>query len=218
MAQKEKTFGQVVLGRAWWSSWRFFEDVWNDLRVGAVAILLTIYQHYQAHGFSVSLEDGWSAVVTFLIPFVAVWALLFVWHLWLAPAALAYEAAKEASEAAKARPTPPAQRNNEPQAPTHKPINWSIWKQMDTYSVRQFAAILANEDPASGISSTETSAFLKIIRDDIDAGRLPYIKEYGISFEGRRFEKSVNNDTEIKKAHAIAWADAHDNFNVSRVR
>jgi hypothetical protein len=131
--------------------------------------------------------------------------LLFIFHLWLAPSALIYEAAKSLS--AGRAPTPP---------PPTKPINWLVWRQRQRYEVQEFAAILARNDPVSALLPNEQASFQKLILEQLKTNKLSYIEGYGENYSGR-YELGIDEFTEIEKDVAIKWAEARG-FDVSHVK
>lgn len=95
----EPTFGRQVLSRAWFNAWAPIKDRRLDIVLGLVGAVLAI-GHATKTGWTWTYPDFLGAVVSLFAPFVAVWVVLFVWHFWLAPSAIAYEAAKAAHKRA----------------------------------------------------------------------------------------------------------------------
>ena len=87
-------------------------------------------------GWPDTWKDAMDNLIHIAAPAVAIWVLLFIWHLWLAPSALVYEALKEAQSFAKGPPLPAEVLKRE------KPINWAIWKQRPTFTLKEFADVL----------------------------------------------------------------------------
>ena len=52
----------------------------------------------------------------------------------------------------------PAQRTEQSPKVTAPPVNWAIWKARDTYTVSEFADILAKDDPSNNHLTTEARA------------------------------------------------------------
>jgi len=145
-------------------------------------------------------------------PAVVLWFFLFVWHLWLAPAALAYEAIK-----AIPPPSPPEKPARAVPEKKDPPINWIVWKQMPSYTLKEFAAILAKDEPSSMKTPYEQAAFFKLIMSEAESGKLPYIREM-LEGYGRPIERALDADSRIWREDAIKWADAHDGCDVSQIR
>jgi len=203
---KQKSFGQLVLARTWWNSWEFFGSVRHDVSIGVISVIFTIYhQTTKQHPFT--LWDVGAGVVTLLLPFVVVWALLFLWHFWLAPSALAYEAMKEAQTS---KPTMSAPQRQMPQLPA---TNWAIWKQMDAYSLFEFAAILAKQNPEDQSRNKEEMSFLKLLEQDARANKLKLSKRVRSS----AYSDDISHYSEISRADAIAWADMR-RFDVGHIK
>jgi len=209
----EPSFGKLVGLRAWWAAWKFFEDVRHDIALGAIAIFLAAYQQYTSHGLSVSLRGAGEAVVAFLLPFVIVWLLLFIWHLWLAPAALAYEAMRKAAHDAA---TVIAQRASAPAKGVREPpkVNWAVWRLMDSYTLKEFSSILVKRDPKAGGNTNEEYSFQQLVGAQIIKGNVLGARLVRYSFSPYDVDP---DDTTVTRLGGIAWAEAN-NFDVSHIK
>ncbi len=127
--------------------------------------------------------------------------IVFLWNLWLAPAALAYEAVRgripQAGTTVEIRPP----------APDH-----SIWKRRDSYSIREFAALLDDIDPSSGQFTNRASAIERLLLEAAQAHRIKYVARHKTVmtdvFEQttKKVEIPTDPSTRLAKDNAIQWA------------
>jgi len=93
---KDLSFGRKVGRRAWVSAWLFFDAKPKHAATFVVLFIGGGIAYYWLYG----LPAAWEQAVVILIftvgPIVALWCLLFLWQMWLAPAALVYEQAMQA--------------------------------------------------------------------------------------------------------------------------
>lgn len=211
---KRQSFGQLVLARAWWSSWKFFRDARHDLTVGALAIVLTIYQQAtQQH--PLTMWDVAAGVVTFIMPFVIVWALLFLWHFWLAPAALAYEAARDVAKAGSPVATDVSPYAREVRPP---PPDYQVWRLRGTYTVREFAALLDDADPFAGTITHRILGLQRLLIEHMEQGKLPYVRVARDNWINNQAQTLAPSEhTQMKRADALSWAEANK-FPVSKLQ
>ncbi len=203
------SFERQVLARAWFGAWAFFESWRRDIGVFVFSLVVGGWAFWKVHGWHAAWSDAMDVLIHVAAPAVILWLLLFVWHVWLAPSAIVYEELRKAQTAA------PIEKAGSGQ----KPTNWGIWRQMDFWTIKQFSAILARDDPALTKMGTEQSAFFRLIIADVKANKLPHIKEMVQSVWGNQgtYERPIDVDTKIRKADAIRWAKAHDGFDTSHV-
>ena len=112
----------------------------------------------------------------------------------------------------------PCLRSGEGNGPSEKPVNWLPWKQMDHYTIRDFAAILSKEDPVSIGSSHEKQAWFNLLIDEARRGKLPHIPEAVGGWGASGIQRQIGGETKIRKPDAIKWADADEGRDVSHVR
>jgi hypothetical protein len=209
---QEPSFGWLVLRKAVADTKEFFGSTTRDVAMGAFLAVLGFANYWRRYGLPAVRDEFLSAFYSTFEPLLIVVAMVFVWHLWLAPAAIAYEAARTAF---KQRNTTSKQP---PQPKTQPPVKWAIWKQMERYKAQEFAAILAKNDPASSMSSTEQEAFLRLIIEQMRTKALSYVRRYSQDYlSGGTEEIDPNEFTEIKRIDAIKWAQSRD-FDVSHIK
>lgn len=204
----EPSFGWLVFRRAWFGALGFFESWRRDLLAASVSFAVGESIYYRTHGLPATWADGVDNLIHLLAPVVVLWALLFVWHLWLAPSALAYEAARKAAAAAPVAPIGSEQ--------TRRPrvINWAIWKQRDKFTLSEFASVLAKVDPSKPGNDADRDAMLKLIQEDAMARKFPLIKD---RLAGAYCQPDLYPlDFSIKKEDAIKWASQRG-FDVSHI-
>lgn len=93
-------------------------------------------------------------------------------------------------------------------------VNWTIWKQRTAYTLPEFAAILADIDPAGSKDTPERGAFLKLLQESAMDAKIPVIKD-------RNADDRYGPDTwpeyfTVNKAAAIKWASERK-FDVSHI-
>ncbi|HEX3810453.1 MAG TPA: hypothetical protein VHW02_12240 [Rhizomicrobium sp.] len=88
---KTKTFGYLVVERAWSSAWKFFGSWKHDASVATVSIIFGEWSYYKDHGLPASLQDGVYNALHLAAPAAIIFILLFLWNFWLAPSAIVYE-------------------------------------------------------------------------------------------------------------------------------
>jgi hypothetical protein len=211
-APSAPSFGRLVFGRALSETWHLFNSKLKD----ALYVVLSIIVGFPLYALFWGLPNGMPRAMTDVIPIVMFSfvplgifvACVFLWNLWLAPIALAYEATKENS------------LSDSPLLLAKKVVrpNWAIWKHMQEYSVRQFAAILANNDPMSAMVTSELATFQQLILEEIETEKLAYIPEYQTNpHSGTRHVKPIDERTKIRKEAAIQWAESKS-FNVAHIK
>jgi hypothetical protein len=207
----EPTFTQLIFKNAWANTKRFFRSVRHDIIGGGLAACAGFTVFYFLQGLPVAVEGFITAAAFTFGPIAAAVILVFFWNLLISPSELAYEAIRKHQNQTIAIE---AQPHNDP-----PPVNWNTWKQMDEWSIDQFAAILARVEPTTLRTTPDSRAYRKLISDDVEAKKLPYVKEYDYGiYDGRQYEKEVDGKTRIKKSEAIKWADAHEGFDTGHVR
>jgi hypothetical protein len=206
----EPSFGWLVIVRAWQGTLETFETTWRAIVLAIVLAIVSLGVQFGHSGKDAMMADVGTTIWQTLLPIAVVGGIILFWNLWLAPAALAFEAAQKALAAAQA----PASASV-PMAPPEPPINWAIWKHRSEYNMYEFAKILAKTEPADSTLSREAAAYLRLVREEVDNKRLKYIPRYAMGFESR-YEVSVDEYSEIPRADALAWAKAKG-FDVSVV-
>jgi len=84
---------------------------------------------------------------------------VFSWHLWLSPAALAYESAKAAMAVAISPTIVPQPKYGESTR-----TDWAPWKLMPAFQIEQLAKIIALDDPANyGELTTAAYSYRQLI-------------------------------------------------------
>jgi hypothetical protein len=200
---EEPSFDRLVLSRAWFSAWQFFESWRRDIGVFLFSLVVGGGVFWKLHGWPGAWSDAVDVLIHVAAPAVVLWGLLFFWHLWLTPSALAYEAIKSPQFF-------PATSNRKIPQP-----NWEIWKKVPNYSFEQFAAILARKNP-SAAHTMEGDEYLNLMIADAKAGELFYQVEYGAGvFQDQPFPP--NPDSIIPRPVAIKWAEEKQ-FDVSYIK
>ena len=209
MADSESSpasFSRQVLSKAWFSTWKFFEDMGRDAALFTISVVGGGIVYYTLHGLPAELEQIVEALIFTVGPVVVLWLLLFTWHLWLSPAALLYEQAK--SLTAQKR-SPGNARLVSAIAP--KPVNWSVWKKLDTYTLAELASILAKRDPGGSGGSSEEHAFKQLLSQETYQDRLP------IATRETDFKGETTDGSQVLREEAIKWADAQG-FDLSHIK
>jgi hypothetical protein len=206
---KEPSFGRLVVYRAWFAAWQFFESKLRDAILFAGTLFVGGVAYYLLYGLPATEEQIVPVLIFTVGPIVGLWLLLFIWHLWLAPSALIYEAARKAALTSG----PPA---NLP-APTKAPppdVNWAIWKQRNSYNLNEFAGLLAKDDPSHDPSTPQARSFLRLAQDDAMNGKLTVVRD-------RNAHHSYLPDLhpyyfDVPRPEAIKWAAAKG-FDISHI-
>lgn len=204
MSTEPTSFGWHVWDRAISETIRFFGYKVRDIVLGVTTFTLGLgLAIYFVGKVDTMKEIGFMAVFTFAPAGFLLFA-VFLWNLWLAPSALTYTTAVAALErAALAQPSAKPEK-------LKSSINWAVWRQRAKYTLYEFAAILANEDPASGQMNNETSAFASLLIESVKEKKLNAARiEWDLAGE-------VGGLTEIMKPDALAWARYRD-FSVRHI-
>jgi hypothetical protein len=167
--------------------------------------------YYAIWGLPRAMSEALPIVIFSFAPLGIFVFCVFLWHLAIAPAELLYETIKESTPVPSSAPAASPAR-------VKPAVMWSIWKQMDDYTLKQFAAILARDDPIDMSYPHDQAAYLKLLDSDVRSGKLPYIKEILRNFHDDPYEREINEKPHIRKADAIKWADAHEGFDVIHIR
>ncbi|MDR5727789.1 MAG: hypothetical protein RB191_10210 [Terriglobia bacterium] len=94
-------------------------------------------------------------------------------------------------------------------------INWAIWKHRVSFNLNEFAAVLAEVEPANERVTPERAAFLRLIQEDAMTGKLRTVKD-------RHANEYYKPDLypayfDVSKADAIQWAESKS-FNISHIK
>jgi len=201
-SKPEPSFGWLVFGKAISDTVQFLRYTARDIALGAISLLLGGVLAYLFVGKADTVREFvFIGAFTFAPAGIVMFA-VFLWHLWLAPAALAYEAVKVASLRTV---------SDVPFKIPERKINWSIWKKLDTFTVAEMASILAKRDPAAGSSSNEEYSFKQLLLQDIWQSKLPVFERVTNSSGGPA------DETQVLRTAAIKWADKNG-FDVSHIK
>ena len=200
----EPSFGRLVFGKALSDTGQFLKYTRRDLIIGCVTMVLGILLAYLVVGKTDTMKEIVFFTAFTLAPAGAVMFAIFIWHLWLAPSALAYEAARSAVARATAVPN---------ETWTTSLIDWAIWRQRDRYNLVELSSILAKEDP-NGISSSNASAFLDLLKENTMSHKLTVIKDS----EAGPYQTADTWPTyfSVPKNAALKWA-ADKEFDLSHI-
>ena len=147
-------------------------------------------------------------------PIIAFWLAVFIWHLWLSPGALVFEAIEQQAAAQQESSSTPLGTGALSVSPREKAINWAIWSQKSAYNLKQLAGILAKVDPSRDDRSPDRIAYLKLLQEEAMAGKLRLVRD--------RLAKSYWQPDlypayfSITKEDAISWAKSK-NFDLSHI-
>jgi hypothetical protein len=205
----DPSFSWLVLKRAWFGALGFFESWQRDLVAFFFSFGIGEAIFYRTHGWPATWSDGMDNLIHLVTPVVVLWVLLFVWHLWLAPAALAYEAARQSVTHPKSKKF----SDNIGTTPPKPEVNWAIWKQRSNYRLTELASILAKIDP-NGNDTPESEGFLDLLKEDAMARRLP-CRPNRLA-ESRYQPDLYPASFDVQKTDALKWA-AEKGFDLSHV-
>jgi hypothetical protein len=197
------SFTKLVLGRALLHTYQVFKSKILDAIYVLVSCLVGAPLFIWLWGMPDAMKETIGLIGFAFAPLGVFTAIVFVWQLWLAPAALAYEAASARAETESA----PANQQRG-RLPAKPPINWQPWRFRTKYSLYEFAKILSKSDPASQSLSTEGSSYLRLLVEEANRGKIVVPPEYDTGWDGIRFTKEISGENEIEKADAIQWAEA----------
>ncbi len=206
--QNDSSFGRQVFDRAWFGAWNFFGSRMRDIAIFGASLVFSGLLTW----FLFDLNETWAQVMSVLIftvaPAVAIWLLLFLWHFWLAPSAIAYEAARKAY----AQNPEQKNRNFSVRIGAGPPVNWAIWKQRNSISLMEFAAILAKNDPGTIPDNPENTRpgdernFLRLLQEEAGRNAIPTRpNQYAERFYTPALYPGY---FDVQRADAIKWAEA----------
>jgi hypothetical protein len=203
-ADKDPSFGQLVLRRARRNTFDFFKSWMRDSVTGAITLAIATGLFFLFGQKSDPLLDQ---VVTFLIGTVATGAVIlcfiFLWNLALAPEELIYEL--------QAIETPEKSKKF-----ARVPPSYDIWKIRDIYTVDEFAALLDEHEPNWSARSHRARSFIDLLKEQIEKKKLPAIREVKERY-GEKYTLPVTENTKLQKSEAISWAEKNG-FDVSELK
>jgi hypothetical protein len=131
------SFGRLVIKRAWFSAWEFFDSWKRDTVLACASIVVGEVSYYRQHGLPATVLDLVYNALHLVAPLAIVWGILFLWHFWLAPYALVYEAAR----ASAAKPS----TVTAPQPQKKKTLREALgaWAHVDRFKVSDAACLWA---------------------------------------------------------------------------
>ena len=203
------SFGRLVVGKALSGTKRAFESLLRDVVIGVLSAAFGFGAYWRIFGLPEAMSETLSFILFGFGPLGFIVTAVFFWNLWLAPAELAYQAALARGEVIAVASAIPAAK--------HKEINWAPWRKMPTYTIMQFAKVLAQDDPASGTQSTEASAFRQLLWIAANNQTLGYkLRTLRSGYDGRPYTEELCVNSEISRAEAISWAKRQD-FDVEHI-
>ena len=186
----EPTFTRLIVGKTWSNTKRFFKSVKRDLIITIIPAIVGFGALCAIKGPTMALADLVTAAAFTFGPIGFACVAVMFWYFWIAPAELAYEASRATSHY-------PTQKAKQPPEPT----DWTTWRHRSKYNAFEFAAILSKTDPiAPGMSHNE-SARLRLIVEEMNNGKLHYLRKAGI-----RNNYQADGSDEISKSEAVKWA------------
>lgn len=206
MSKVESSFSAMVFNRAVKDTVHFFGYTIRDIVLGGVTLSLGALFAYVFIGKADTMREIVLIGAFTLAPAGIILCAIFLWHLWLAPVALAYDALREAHSQAVHVSTQKPQPKSKP---SPSPVNWTIWRQRAKYSVAELAAILAKDDPVGMGMSHEQSAYLRLLIEELETERKAHARPSVLT-------PPVSRDTEIDRDAAIEWAK-RKKFDVSHI-
>lgn len=212
---KGPSFSRLVFGRAIRDTFRFLGYTRRDLVLGAIALILGAMCAYVFVGKANTMSELASIAAFTLAPGGMILFSVFVWHLWLAPNVLAYEAAHAALRRA---PAIVGDQYSALAAPPKPAVNWAIWKQRDQYNLVELASLLAKADPAvpkkKGEGNAEAEGYLRLLKEDSITRKLSTLMDS----RAEHYYKPDHWPTyfRVKKEVALEWAQSR-NFDLSHI-
>lgn len=206
-AKEPLSFGRLVFGKAVSDTIGFLRYTTRDLILGAVTLALGAGLAYVFVGKADTMKELVFVAAFTFAPAGIVLISVFVWHLWLAPAALAYEAFQKT--------IPEPRPNIASRLPGPKPsTNWAAWKARATYTLAEFGAILAREDPGLEIETPGRESFTRLLAEAARTGQL--VIRTGPYYDTGDSPDIYPNHFIIEKQPALTWAKGKG-FDVSHV-
>lgn len=196
------SFGHLVIGRTISESFKVFASRRTDVLLAVLSLAVGFGVRCRTEGWKAAMTDFWPTLETSAVVFVIFFISVVVWNLWLAPAALAYEVARE-------RPVAPS-RSVPSTKQERPPIDWGVWKRRAKYEAFELAAILAKEDPIRFEASTKQQALARLISEALNTGTL---ERTGSVFQ---LQQPITGNSEIEKQKALEWAKKNG-FDTSHV-
>lgn len=201
MDEDESSFGSLVFGHAVSETWKFFKSAPRDIAMVVLSIVIGFGAFWYLKGLPVALDQLLSVLLFTTLPFTMFVVSVFLWNMWLAPAALSYEHYR---------------RGGAPQLPlaTGK-IDWAPWRLRQEYTLSEFARILARLDPTSSDSDANSRTYFELLKEAMNKKELKYTpSERAGYFENSR--GAVTGAAKINRANAITWAK-EKKLNVSHI-
>lgn len=69
----EPSFGWLVIKRAWFGAWRFFDSWKKDTALALVSIAVGEASYYRQHGLPASMLDGLYNALHLVAPLTIIW-------------------------------------------------------------------------------------------------------------------------------------------------
>ena len=212
---KEYSFTRLVWGYAISHTWKAFRSkVWDAFYV-LISSIIGVPLFIWMFGVPEATKEALGLIGFAFVPLGIFFICGFVWNLWLAPSALAYDAVNNRLQLLSSPSSAPVEiRPNPP--------DFTLWNKRNSYSIREFAALLDGIDPAAGMNTNRAQGLERLLIEEASGGRLDYARRYKTVstnvFDGttKKIEVSPDVTTQIARKAAIDWALAK-NIDVSKL-
>lgn len=195
----EPSFSRLVFGKAVSDTARFLAYTKRDLIFGVITVALGAGLAWYFVGKADTMKEMVFFAAFTVAPAGIVMIAVFIWHLWLAPAALAYEVYKGGSASAVG-PDPE--------------VNLTPMRLRAVWDVPSFAEVLRAVDPKARTPGHRFSYKVTIL-DALKHRGLKYIRVASHRVQGGYYPPS--DSSEIAKEDAIEWAEKNG-FDMSKVK
>lgn len=142
----ESLFGWLVFKQAVAGTRKFFGSKTRDVVLAFLALVVGFGVYWYFRGLPVAIDQLLSILMFTTVPFTLFVMSVFIWNLWLAPAALLYESRDHHTPSGAGK------------------VDWHPWIDMESYTARQMALILAKDDPASARMSSRAVGYFQGIK------------------------------------------------------
>lgn len=210
MAETTPSFTGLVIGYAVSHTFRIFRSKIYDALYVLFSCIVGVPLFIWLWGMPDAVREGAALILFAFAPLGVFTASVFIWHLWLAPAALAYEGASSVFVSMR----PQIQSEMRPAPP-----DYHTWKQYELWSTDAFACLLDDIDPAGTGRTRRSISICGLIIDAMRQNQISYIKRYKSDYWSDDGASEVRPDgqSQIPRLAALSWAETHG-YDVEKLK
>lgn len=191
--RQHPSFAREVLTVAWSHSRALLRSRLLAGLTTIASLVIGILSQWLVGGLAPNWYTVLGTSIASLVTALVLFAVYFLCRLFLAPSEVVYEALRPLIA-------------NTSIFGVARPANYSIWKIPRSYTIAEFACLLAGMDPSSHASTSDSQSYVRILLEEVQTGNLKYTRPTGW---GPDAQYNPDMNARLAKDDALAWAEAN---------